>query len=1003
MRSILPERLRITIICGLCAMLAPALSFVVSAQTIYQYQTDDATICFFDRNQSQYIPHLMRKYELGKELHRQIWDTIPSQSPFIMLTDWQDDGNAGVGVLPHTTIQVNLAPLNMAYFVSPSNERYDHLFKHEYTHVVMADKTNDRDMGWRRFTGNKVVPNSKYPLSALWSYLDAPRWYAPRWYHEGIACFMETWLGDGVGRSLGGYDETYFRTHIKEGEELYSVVGLETEGTTSDFQQGATSYLYGTRFVNYLAYVYGYEKLIDFYNRTQDSRTFYAKQFEKVYGKSLRAVWKEWEDFEKEYQRQNLEKLAEYPLTECRQMVGKNLGATSPIIYDEEAGEAFAAVYFPGSPAQVVRFSLDTASGTLGGMQKLAGINGVQAYQTAYIAYDRRGRRLIWTDRNSKMRGLVVYDLKRGRVEKRLKYQRVYDICYDNAGDCLYGIISNQGICHLVRFDSALEKRELIYSFPFGVTVSDLDVSHDGEKIVMSVLGKKGEHSLIMFRRSDIENSNYEYQTLYSLEDSNLSQFRFSHDDSRLVGFSYYTGVPNIWTLDLESCKFDLLSNVQTGLFAPYLASDGSVYALEYGSDGMTPVRFEYKVLEDANSVEFLGQKAFDANPELAGLSTLKKPAEEIGFGEVFDSVKVYEPFREIRFQGAYPDISGFTDKMGWNKMTPVLGYHFAFYDPLSLFSVNLFVGASPWSHNAWKNRFHASAEINYWQWTLSAAWNPTNFYDLFGPRRSSRNGYHVSLAYNSSHTMQYPFTWDWGASIAHYGDMDALPLYQEIQTDIHSFQTADAYIKGGKVLGSIGAIAAEKGYRFSAEGYTYLADGKLFPYVEVSGDAGFLLPFGQHNSFWLKGTAGQSFGDRGSAFGNTYFGGFRNNYVDDGEVNRYRTVNSMPGARIDQICAHSFLKATAELNFCPIRFNNFGALQCYPNYIQFCLFGHELATDLWGSGPAGSANYISVGAQMNVQMVLFTHMKTVLSIGYARIWGDNLRQGEFMVSLKLL
>ncbi len=997
------KRLEIALICGLCAALAPARSSVVCAQTIYQYRADDATICFFDKKQSQYIPHLMRKFELAKELHRQIWDTLPAQAPFMMLTDWEDDGNAGVGALPHTTIQMGLAPMNMSYFVSPSNERYDHLFKHEYTHVVMADKTNGLDMGWRRFTGNKVVPDSKYPLSALWSYLHAPRWYTPRWYHEGIACFMETWLGDGAGRALGGYDETYFRTHVKEGEELYSVVGLETEGTTSDFQQGTTSYLYGTRFVNYLVLAYGYDKLIDFYNRTSDSRTFYAGQFEKVYGKSLRSVWQEWQDFEKKHQQENLEKIAEFPLTDCKQMIDKNLGASSPIIYDEQRGEAYAAVYFPGELAQIVSFQLDTASGTLGRMKKLSTVDGAQSYQTSYIAYDRRGRRLIWTDRSTNMRGLVVYDLERGRIEKRLKYQRAYDICYDNAGNCMYGLVSNQGICHLVRYDASLKDREVLYSFPFGVSVSDLDVSHDGESIVMAILGKKGEHSLVMFSRSALEKGDMSYKTIYTLDDANLSQFRFSADDSKLVGCSYYTGVPNIWVLDLAGGEFDLLSNVQTSLFAPYLSSSGSIYALEYGSDGMTPVRFEYKVLEDANSVEFLGQKAYEANPVLAKLSTLEKPLPEIGFGEVYDSVKVYSPFKEIRFQGAYPDISGFTDRQTWNNVTPVLGYHFAFYDPLSLFSVNLFLGASPWSRNAWKNRFHASAEIKYWQWTLSAAWNPTNFYDLFGPRRSSRNGYHVALAYESNHTMQYPFTWSWGASIAHYGDMDALPLYQEIQTDIHSFQTFDAYIKGGKVHGTLGAVAAEQGYRFSAEGYTYLADGKLFPYLEVSGDVGFLLPFGRHNSFWLKGTAGQSFGDSGSSFGNTYFGGFRNNYVDNGEVNRYRTVNAMPGARIDQIGAHSFLKATAEFNFCPIRFNNFGALQCYPNYIQFRLLGHELATDLWGSGPSGRANYLSAGAQMNVQMVFFTHMKTVLSIGYARVWGGNLRQGEFMVSLKLL
>lgn len=1003
MPYILSRKSGIKLFCGLFAIVASAHSSGISAQTIYQYKAEYATICFFNKDQAQYVPHLMRKYELGRALHQQIWDTVPSQAPFMMLTDWEDDGNAGVGALPHTTIQMGLAPMNMSYFVSPSNERFDHLFKHEYTHVVMSDKTNSQDMGWRKFTGNKVVPVSKYPVSALWSYLDAPRWYAPRWYHEGIACFMETWLGDGAGRSLGGYDETYFRTHVKEGQELFSVVGLETEGSTSDFQQGATAYLYGTRFVNYLVFKYGYEKLVEFYNRTEDSETFFARQFEKVYSVPLRTAWKEWQDYEKEYQQQNLEKIAEYPLTDCVPMSDTNLGAMSPMIIDSESGTAYAAVNFPGDLAQVVKFSLDSTGRKIGRMTKLANIDGYQTYQTAYVAYDRNGQRLIWTDRNSKMRGLVVYDLARNRVVRRLKYQRMYDICYDNVHDCMYGIMSNQGICYLVKYDSSLEERELIYSFPFGVSVSDLDVSHDGEKILMAVLGKKGEHSLIMFNNSDIENGDLNYKTLLTLDDSNLSQFRFSADDSKLVGFSYYTGVPDIWSLDLESGEFDLLSNVQTGLFAPYLSSDGTVYALEYRSEGMVPVTFDYKILKDANSVDFLGQKAFEANPVLAELSTLESPLPEISFGEVYDSVKVYNPLKEIKFQGAYPDISGFTDRQAWNNVTPVLGYHLAFYDPLSLFSVNLFLGASPWSNNEWKNRFHASAEVKYWQWTLNAAWNPTNFYDLFGPRRASRQGYHVVLSYDSQHSMQYPFTWNWGASAAHYGGMDALPLYQEIQTDIHSFQTFDAYINGGKVYGSIGALAAEQGYRFSADAYSYLADGKLFPSLEISGDKGFLLPVGQHNSFWFKGSAGQSFGDRGSAFGNTYFGGFRNNYVDNGEVNRYRTVNAMPGARIDQICAHSYLKATGEINFCPIRFNNFGALQCYPNYIQFSLLGHDLATDLWGVKDNCKANFISAGAQMNIQMVFFTHMKTTLSFGYARLWGDDLRQGEFMVSLKLL
>ena len=989
---------------GLWALLMPHCP-VSGAQTIYQYKSDSATVCFVNKQQAQYVPHLIRKYQTARTLHRQIWGELPVQAPFMLLTDMEDDGNAGVSALPHSFIQIGLAPNNKSFFVYPSPERFDYVFKHEYTHVVMADKANGTDLGWRNFTGNKVVPNPSYPISALWSYLDVPRWYALRWYHEGIACFLETWLCGGAGRSLSGYDEAYFRAQVKDGKDLFSVVGLETEGATSDFQQGATAYLYGTRFVNYLVLKYGFDKLVEFYNRTDESETFYAKQFEKVYGKNLREAWKEWQEYEKIHQTENLETVEEFPLTEVNKLVDRNLGSMSPMIVDEENHVAFAAVNHPGDFARIVRIEMDGSGRPGTKIERLAYIDGIKTYQPAYIAYDKKGQRLFWTDRNAGIRGLVVYDLKKNRISGHLKFQRMYDICYDNTNDCLYALLSNQGICHIVKCSSDLTQKEVLYSFPFGVSVSDLDVSHDGTRLVAALQGTRGEHSLIMFKVKDLEDASLGYSVLQSFDDSNLSQFRFSYDDSKLVGFSYYTGVPNIWCYNLETGDFDLLSNVQTGLFAPYLASDGLIYALEYSSDGMTPVTFDYKVLHDANSIEFLGQKVYEANPEVALLDEVGIPIPEIGFGEVYDSVKVYSPFKEIKFQGIYPDISGFTDRAAWNNMTPVLGAHVAFYDPLSLLSVNLFVGASPWSNNEWKNRFHASADIKYKRWALNAAWNPTNFYDLFGPRRASRKGYSVSLSYDYKNQLQAPFTWQWGGSLAHYGDMDELPLYQEIEVDegITSFQTAGLYIKGGKVRGTIGAIEAEQGYRFSASAYSYLANGRFYPSIDVSGDLGFLLPVGEHNAFWLKGAVGQAFGDNKSTLGNSYFGGFRNNYIDNGDINRYRTASAFPGARIDQIAAHNYAKLTGEIDFHPIRFENFGALQCYPNYIQFCLFGHDLMTDMWGKEKGNKANYVSVGAQMNVQMVFFTHMKTTLSFGYARAWGNGLNQGEFMVSLKLL
>ena len=115
------------------------------------------------------------------------------------------------------------------------------------------DEAAGQDRWFRRCFLGKVTPIAEDPVSIAYGYLTNPRHYAPRWYHEGMAVFMETWMGGGLGRALGGYDEMVFRAKVRDGAHIYDPVGLESEGTTIDFQAGANSYLYGTRFVTHMA------------------------------------------------------------------------------------------------------------------------------------------------------------------------------------------------------------------------------------------------------------------------------------------------------------------------------------------------------------------------------------------------------------------------------------------------------------------------------------------------------------------------------------------------------------------------------------------------------------------------------------------------------------------------------------------------------------------------------------------------------------------------------
>lgn len=977
----------------------------LSAQTIYEYASPESRVLFFDKNLSTYIPHMIRMYQNGKALADQIWQTDPNHPfdpdcPLFMVTDWEDDGNGGASALPRNMIQFSMAPLNFSYFISPSTERYNHLFRHEFTHTVMTDKTAAPDRFWRTVLGGKFTVDTQHPFSAVWSYLAAPRWYAPRWYHEGIACFMETWTGGGVGRALGGYDEMYFRSIVKSGDKLCSVVGLEMEGTTSDFQVGANSYLYGTRFDNYLVYRYGFDKLRDFYNRTEDSKALFNKQFRIVYGTSLRTVWNDWREFEVGHQEQQIEAISEYPLTETEPLTDHAMGSAAPLVYDKKNNCVYTALTYPGDMANVARIDLTTGKRT-----KIHVLDGPMLYQSCFLTLDQKNQRLVWTTQNGKFRGLAIYDLKRGRMQKHLDFQRVSNIAYDNMNDCMYGLFTNAGMVYICRYDKDFENRDLLYSFPFGVSVFDLAVSHDGKWLTMATSGDNGEQSLIRFSTEKLNNADFSYETLYRMDDSNMGLFRFSPDDRTMTGSSYYTGVSNIWELDLKSKKMKLLSNTTTGLFAPLWIDEENMLALEFERDGFRPVILKPHEIDDANAVTLLGQMAYEAHSdELEPLSELKTELPFIEFGQVYDSIHEYKPIKKFIFTGAYPELSGFRDRGAWNNVTPVLGYRFTFQDPLGLNSLKFSLGVSPWSGNDTKNQYHAMFEWKYMLWTVTAAWNPTSFYDLFGPIQTSRKGWSAGIGYKTSNSMKTPVTTSWGFDVNAYGMMDALPLYQEIEVseDVNSFQTASIFYEYKKTRSSLGSVMPERGIVAGADASAYLVNGKLYPSVNGNLELGINMPFIRNTCLWLRNNIGQNFGDAGTVFGNTYFGGFGNNWVDYREPNQYRKLTTMPGAPIDDISARSYLKSTAELGLRPVRYKNLGLLNLYPTYTQLNLFSSALMADPWGSGERRA--YFDFGAQLNTEMVLFKYLKTNFSIGYARVcYPGKVWSDDWMLSLKLL
>jgi hypothetical protein len=207
-------------------------------------ETDELRLLYFDPLTTYLTPHVIRSFHNSMEFQQDIFNWTPWERTTVMLQDFSDYGNAAALSSPRNLLWVDIAPLNHSFETFPAIERIYMLMNHELVHVATGDGWNEQDRKWRKIFR----------------------------YFEGSAVFMETWMSGGIGRAQGAFDEMVFRAMVRDDAHFYSNLGLVSEGTAVDFQTLTNAYLYGTRFMNYLAYAHSPEQVIEWLSREEDSR-----------------------------------------------------------------------------------------------------------------------------------------------------------------------------------------------------------------------------------------------------------------------------------------------------------------------------------------------------------------------------------------------------------------------------------------------------------------------------------------------------------------------------------------------------------------------------------------------------------------------------------------------------------------------------------------------------------------------------------------------------------
>jgi hypothetical protein len=949
-------------------------------------ETRNLSLLYLDPAQTYLTPYLGRAFENSLAFHEKNLHWKPWEPVTILLKDFSDYGNAAALGSPSDMVLLDVAPLSLSMEAFSPGERFFTLMNHELTHVGTIDVWNSHDAFWRRFLGGKPTPLQKHPESILYNFLTSPRNLSPRWYMEGSAVFMETWMAGGLGRAQGGYDEMVFRAKVRDGLRFFSPLGLESEGTQTDFQVGANSYQYGTRFMSYVALTYGPEKLNDWLRRSQDSKAFYASQFQHVFGRPLDEVWNDWIAFEHRWQEANLAALAKYPLTEVKHLSPRGLGSMSRGFVDEKTGSLIAAFRWPGKIGFLGKMDLAT-----GKITHLTDLDGMMLYKVTSVAFDPDSRTAFYVNQNYAYRDINAIDVDTGRKRRLLTDARIGDLAFDKADKSLWGIRHQNGFVTLVRIPPPYTEFNQIKTFRYGEIIFDLDVSPDGELISAAHGTLDGKQSVKVWKRSDLEQGNADdpVATL-SLPPSVPEMFTFTPDGKALLGNSYYTGVSNVFRLDIATGKYDVLTNASTGFFRPQLRPDGTLLVYDYAGDGFNPSIINPQVREDLGTVEFLGTKVVNTWPVLKTWG-VGSPAK-VPLDQLITARGTYDPFQRMRFDAHYPIVSGY-------NQSPALGYYFHIADPLQFRQFSASLAVSPFKKVHGDERFHLNVEYQTPNWKLTYWHNLADVYDLAGPVLRSRKGDAFIADYTKPLIYDPPRQLDVFGSAAAYFGLTELPGAQNIPSP-RELRSAEVGLRYTNTTKALGGVDHEKGVQARIVAGTDQAQGHLFPRLYGGIDYGLPLPF-SNSSVWLYAHAGMVGGERNSPLAAYYLGAFRNNYVDDRPEKRYREMESFPGFAIDEIAARRFARLTGEVNLPPIRFAEVGTAAFYLSYIRPALFAGGMATE----APDGSSHhYADLGAQLDLNFTVALRLPMVFSVGAAGGWRDgHYRKTEWLASLKIM
>jgi len=240
-----------------------------------------------------------RAIVIAEDVHNRLVPRMksrPNSRTHIVLVDALDDANGSATPLPYNLITLYITqPFGESIFGAGNYDDWLRLLiTHEYTHIVQLDMVNSLPKVLNDIFGNLYFPNM----------------FQPVWLIEGLAVFEETELTGG-GRNRSPASDMVLRMAVLENN--FPPISHATS-YTQKWPDGQVPYLFGGRFIEFIAGKYGRDKLADI--SLEYSGRWWPflvnNTASRVLGKNYYVLWDEWkQDLTVKYQSERQQVLAQ--------------------------------------------------------------------------------------------------------------------------------------------------------------------------------------------------------------------------------------------------------------------------------------------------------------------------------------------------------------------------------------------------------------------------------------------------------------------------------------------------------------------------------------------------------------------------------------------------------------------------------------------------------------------------------------------------------------------